>query len=102
VPKPKPYRYSATLPDGTIATRNSPRTYTHCIAVRYPDDKRWRSGGFAGSEELARKEAGTQQRRAAKPQRKFLEYGANGQPVYGTAPGVELEIQIIPVTREEP
>ncbi len=57
-------RYEAHLPDGTIKTRNSDRTYTHAIAVRKPADPNhqgrpeWHCVAFCGSAELAQREVG--------------------------------------------
>lgn len=63
--KPKPTRYSVTLPDGSIATRNSHRVYTHAIAIRRGST--WRVAAFCGSADLAAKECETQQRLHARP-----------------------------------
>lgn len=49
----KPKKYSATLPDGRVVTRKSPRTYTHAIAAPMKDGTGWWVEGWAGSESLA-------------------------------------------------
>lgn len=99
----KTIAYRATLPDGQVATRNSPtgRTYTHCIALlcgahglspsAVREGKRngmWSPHGFAGSAELAAKEAATTVNRLRKYYRR--EY-----------PGLEIEIrtEVVPAER---
>lgn len=47
------YKYTVALPDGKEATRTSPRTYTHAIAVK--SDRGWWVRGYAGSLDLANK-----------------------------------------------
>ena len=51
-------RYEVDLPDETVRTRTSYRTYTHAIVVRRGD--RWQCTSFCGSAVLAEREAGTQ------------------------------------------
>lgn len=54
-------RYEVTMPDGTIRTRFSKRTYAHAvIACR---DGRWYVAGFCGSHNLAVKRAANWTRR---------------------------------------
>jgi hypothetical protein len=49
--------FTATLPDGTTATRKSQdRTYTHCIAVLSSNGS-WFAHSWAGRPDLARKAA---------------------------------------------
>lgn len=47
------YKYTVVLPDGKEATRTSPRTYTHAIAVK--DGRGWGLLGYAGNLDLANK-----------------------------------------------
>jgi hypothetical protein len=50
----RPKHYKAVLADGTVvATRKSPRTYTHAIVVPDKDGNGWWCEGWAGSESLA-------------------------------------------------
>ena len=52
-------KYSVTLPDGTVATQASTRTYTHAIAVfstkHNETEPRWRVRSWAGRPDLAEK-----------------------------------------------
>jgi hypothetical protein len=50
------YKYTVVLPDGKEATRTSPRTYSHAIAVK--DDRGWGLIGYAGNLDLANKAYG--------------------------------------------
>lgn len=50
--------YRVDLPDGTVKTRTSSRTYTHAIAVL---TDRWWVSSFCGSLTLAEKELQAQQ-----------------------------------------
>ena len=47
----KPIKYTATAPDGTVATRNSHRTYSHAVMVETP--KGWDAYSWAGRVDLA-------------------------------------------------
>lgn len=49
----KKHKYVVRLPDGNQATRISPRTYTHAIAVK--DARGWGILGYAGNLDLANK-----------------------------------------------
>jgi hypothetical protein len=49
----KKHKYVVRLPDGTQATRTSPRTYSHAIAVK--DARGWGVLGYAGNLDLANK-----------------------------------------------
>lgn len=49
-------KHTAIMPDGTVATRNSKtRTYTHCLGIKWEDDKTWGAYSWHGSRELAEK-----------------------------------------------
>jgi len=50
------YKYTVALPDGKEATRTSPRTYTHAIAVK--GARGWGLTGYAGNLDLANKAYG--------------------------------------------
>jgi hypothetical protein len=45
-------KYSAVLPDGTVATRKSDRVYTHVIATTW-NGTDWKAASYAGNERLA-------------------------------------------------